>query len=128
VSRPELVGRWACYLCQHDQYEHNLIQGCPYCTCMATPAEAGRRSTDAAILSPTFAITPYSLMPKVTPRKKSYPKVADLPERWLARARDARIASHKEEDQRSAAAMRGRAGAYESAAAALTSALEREAQ
>jgi len=43
-ERPEFYGRWACRLCRHDQYRHNLIEGCPYCRCAATPGEASART------------------------------------------------------------------------------------
>lgn len=39
-----LHGRWACRFCRHDQYEHNLREGCPHCWCAATPGEASARS------------------------------------------------------------------------------------
>lgn len=39
-----LKGRYACRFCQHDQYEHNLDVGCPFCRCMATPGEADART------------------------------------------------------------------------------------
>lgn len=48
-----LIGKYACRLCWHDQYKHNLTVGCPYCKCAATPSEAEEReATDRAILPP----------------------------------------------------------------------------
>lgn len=38
---PDLLGKYACTRCGHDQYAHNLIVGCPHCKCAATPGEAG---------------------------------------------------------------------------------------
>lgn len=53
--RAELLGKYACRLCRHDQYDHNLTEGCPHCRCMATWGEAGARTDeemDYLILSP----------------------------------------------------------------------------
>lgn len=49
-----LLGRWACRFCRHDQYTHNLIQGCTSCDCLATPGEAAPR-TDAELDAPILA-------------------------------------------------------------------------
>lgn len=46
AHRPDLLGRYACRFCRHDQYAHSLIVGCPHCRCMATPGE-GSAQTDA---------------------------------------------------------------------------------
>lgn len=34
------TGKFACVLCGHDVGHHNLMVGCPACTCAATPGEA----------------------------------------------------------------------------------------
>ncbi|MER7331742.1 MULTISPECIES: hypothetical protein [unclassified Micromonospora] len=47
----DLTGKWACRFCRHDQYTHNLIQGCVSCDCLATPGEAAPR-TDAELDAP----------------------------------------------------------------------------
>lgn len=63
-SRPDLAGRFACRLCLHDQYLHNRLQGCPFCTCLATPGEAGAvndRQADLAILPPDRTVGHYRL-------------------------------------------------------------------
>lgn len=36
------MNQQACYHCGHAQPDHNGIQGCPYCKCMATRGEAGK--------------------------------------------------------------------------------------
>lgn len=62
-GRPDLVGRYACRLCRHDQWEHDLAVGCPHCPCMATPGEAGARTDrelDFAILHPSECLPGYS--------------------------------------------------------------------
>lgn len=33
-------GKFACVLCGHDVAKHNLMVGCPACTCAASPGEA----------------------------------------------------------------------------------------
>lgn len=48
----DLRGRFACVLCHHDAYEHNLTVGCPHCQCLATPSEALRGDFEGPILSP----------------------------------------------------------------------------
>ncbi|MEU7978296.1 hypothetical protein AB0B63_07160 [Micromonospora sp. NPDC049081] len=47
----DLRGRWACRFCRHDQYTHNVLQGCESCPCLATPIEAAPR-TDADLDAP----------------------------------------------------------------------------
>ncbi len=47
----DLRGRWACRHCRHDQYTHNVIQGCESCPCLATPMEAAPRN-DAELDAP----------------------------------------------------------------------------
>ncbi len=51
MAENDLTGRWACRFCRHDQYTHNLIQGCISCDCLATPGEAAAR-TDAEMDAP----------------------------------------------------------------------------
>lgn len=41
-----------CYLCGHESSDHNLIEGCPYCRCLATPGEATRYETKEALRGP----------------------------------------------------------------------------
>jgi len=48
--------RFACRFCRHDVEEHNVIVGCPYCTCAGTPGECRPRSDaqlDYPVISPT---------------------------------------------------------------------------
>lgn len=60
--RLHLLGKFACRFCRHDQYEHNNIQGCPHCRCMATVGEAGARSDaeDLPILPPSETLPGYT--------------------------------------------------------------------
>lgn len=41
MSTVNLLGKFPCTRCGHDQHGHNLLVGCPHCRCMATPGEAG---------------------------------------------------------------------------------------
>ena len=75
-ERPDLIGRYACRFCRHDQWKHNLIEGCPFCQCMATPGEAEARTDaemgyhilpDSAVLA-TFARPEPKPLQTVSPR------------------------------------------------------------
>ncbi len=79
TDRKDLVGRYACRLCRHDQWEHNLEVGCPHCTCMATPGEAGARTDREAgfeILPAHQRLAGYGVRADKTPAGPGY----DAPE------------------------------------------------
>jgi hypothetical protein len=63
-------GGYACRFCQHQVREHNRIEGCRFCTCLATPGEAmPQTDRDSAVmpLSPTRHTEPYVLTPTPAP-------------------------------------------------------------
>jgi hypothetical protein len=78
AGRTDLHGRFACRLCRHDQYDHNLMVGCPNCWCMATPNEASPRSDREDSFS---ILPPGQYLPGYTPRPPR--PVADCPIRTV---------------------------------------------
>jgi hypothetical protein len=48
----------ACRFCRHLVNDHNLIHGCPHCTCAGTPGEA-RPRTDAEDMAPISPLATY---------------------------------------------------------------------
>ena len=85
TDRKDLVGRYACRLCRHDQWEHDRIVGCPHCPCVATPGEAGARTDrelDFAILPASECLPGYSPL-RVDPEPER-PSEADWDELYAA--------------------------------------------